>query len=125
MSLLRGLMGDATELDISNTEQELTTILIEGEKVERAFKLVRDLFIFTNKRLIFIDKQGMTGKKTDYLSLPYKNISHFSLRTTGHLDLDAELNIWIIGHSTPLSQQFKRGSNLELVHKTLATYVIS
>jgi len=53
------------------------------------------LFIFTNKRLILVDKQGITGKKIEYFSVVYKSISRFSIETAGNFDLDAELKIWI------------------------------
>ena len=60
-----------------------------------AFKLLRDVYIFTSKRLILVDKQGLTGKKVEMLSIPYRAISRFSVETAGHFDLDAELKIWI------------------------------
>lgn len=65
------------------------------EDIELAYKLVRDMVIFTEKRLIIIDKQGVTGKKTSYKSYPYRSISRFTVETTGHFDLDAELHIFI------------------------------
>ena len=62
-----------------------------GEQVTLAFSLIRDLIVFTEFRLILVDKQGVTGKKTSYKSLPYRSISRFSVETSGHFDLDAEL----------------------------------
>lgn len=64
--------------------------MLEGENVEAAFKLVRDLIVFTEKRLILVDKQGITGKKTEFQSIPYKSISRFSVETAGRFDLDSE-----------------------------------
>jgi len=55
--------------------------------------LIRALFVFTNKRLILVDKQGLTGNKVEYHSLPYRIITHFSVETAGHFDLDAELKV--------------------------------
>ena len=65
--------------------------LAPGEVVEHAYQLIRDYFVFTNKRLVLVDKQGMTGSKVEYHSLPYKSITHFSIETGGTFDLDAEL----------------------------------
>ena len=125
MSLLAGLMGNATEVDIAEVEQEISPLTIEGEKIEKAYKVIRDLFIFTNKRLILVDKQGMTGKKVEYHSIPYSDIGHFSTETAGHFDADAELKIWVRGHQVPIVKEFKKGSNLEAIQKTIAHYVLS
>lgn len=61
--MLQGLFGNASEVDARNLERDLNAILVEGEQVVRAFRIVRDLFIFTDKRLVLVDKQGLTGKK--------------------------------------------------------------
>jgi Bacterial PH domain len=124
MGLLDGLLGNASKADINEVEKELENILAENEKVELAFKLVRDLIVFTNKRLILVDKQGMTGKKVEYLSVPYKSISRFSVETAGHFDLDAELKIWISSAIEPtISKQFRKDESIYDVQKALATYV--
>lgn len=124
MGLLDGLMGNATKADISEVEKELEAIITENEKVELAFKLVRDLIVFTNTRLILIDKQGMTGKKVEYLSIPYKSISRFSIETAGHFDLDAELKIWISSAIEPtISKQFRKDKSIYDIQKALASYI--
>lgn len=125
MSLLGGLLGNATEVEISEVENELSELLIHHEEIKRAYKLIRDLFIFTNERLILIDKQGLTGKKTSYTSIPYKHISHFSLQSAGHIDLDSELLIYILGQPMPISKQLKKGANLLAIQRTLAEYVLA
>ncbi|KAB8137821.1 PH domain-containing protein [Gracilibacillus oryzae] len=124
MGFLDGLMGNASELDVSDIEKEFATTLASGEQVEKAYKLIRDLFIFTNKRLILVDKQGITGKKTELLSLPYKNITYFSIETAGSFDLDAELKIWVSGSSTPIQKQFNKSLNIYEVQSVLAGYVL-
>lgn len=90
---LDGLMGNASEVEPEKIEGEFARVLASGERIEKAYLLIRDLFVFTNKRLILVAKQGMTGNKVEYHSLPYKNITHFSVETAGHFDLDAELKI--------------------------------
>ena len=66
MGLFSGLLGNASQKDIEKTERELENILTPAENVELAFSLIRDLIVFTDKRLILVDKQGVTGKKTAY-----------------------------------------------------------
>lgn len=72
MAIFNGLLGNATQVELGEVQREYGRILAPDEKIERAYKLVRDMFIFTDKRLILVDKQGMTGKKTEYHSVPYK-----------------------------------------------------
>ena len=93
MGIFSGLMGNATQKDNDKVEQDLQDVLLEQEQVEMAFSLVRDLIVFTESRLILVDKQGMTGKKVSYKSIPYRSISRFTVETSGHFDLDAELKI--------------------------------
>ena len=75
----------------------INDFLIEGEYVIGAYKSVRDGVVFTNKRIIAINKQGLTGKKQDYTSIPYSKINTYSLETAGFFDLDAELELYISG----------------------------
>lgn len=124
MGFLDALMGNASEMDPAEAQRELGHLLSRTETVERAYKLIRDMFIFTNKRLILIDKQGLTGKKIDYHSYPYKSITHFSIETAGHYDLDAELKIWISGSPAPISKTFNKSLNIYDLQKVLADHVL-
>lgn len=72
----------------------LEPLLIPGEEIIAGFKTIRDGVVFTNKRVIAINVQGITGKKTDYTSLPYKKIQSYSVETAGMFDLDGELELW-------------------------------
>ena len=123
MGLLSGLLGNASEVDLADIEQDLARMLAPGETVERAFQLIRDLMIFTRTRLILVDKQGITAKKTEFHSIPYRAITHFSIETAGHFDLESELRIWITSYPEPLTRTFKRGDAIFEVQKALATYV--
>lgn len=126
MGLLNGLMGNATQHNNESVEKELIDVLIANEKVDLAFKLIRDLIVFTDKRLIIVDKQGMTGKKVEYKSIPYKSISRFSVETSGHFDLDAELKIWISSAELPAeSLQFRKDNNIVVIQQALAAVVLS
>jgi hypothetical protein len=122
--MLQGLFGNATEVNARELEKELAATLIEGETIIKGFKIIRDLIVFTDKRLILIDKQGMTGKKVEYHSILYKSISHFSVETGGTLDLDAELKIYISGNAMPIKQEFKKGTDIVGVQKMLAQFVL-
>jgi len=120
MGLLSGLMGNASELDSQELNEEFAPILANNEQVELGFKLIRDMFIFTNKRMLIIDKQGLTGKKIQYHSIPFKSISHFIVESNGHFDMDSELKIWIGNAKEPISYELKRGADVVAIQKTLA-----
>jgi Bacterial PH domain len=123
MGLLSGLLGNASAVDTGVIEQELSRILLPGEDVHRAYRVLRDLFIFTSKRLILVDKQGMTGSKTAFVTIPYKSIRFFAVENAGTFDLDAEMRIYIAGLSAPIQRQVPRGGTIFDVQAALAHYV--
>ncbi len=124
MGLFDTILGNASETDASEVNEELSPILSDNESVVAAFKLVRDLSVFTNKRLILVDKQGLTGRKVNYHSIPYKSITQFVVETAGHFDTDAELKIWLSGKSDALEIELS-ASSAQAVQKTLANQLFS
>ncbi len=123
MGLMNGILGNASKVNAVDANEEYALILGADEQVEHAYKLIRDAFIFTNRRLILVDKQGITGKKIEYLSIPYKSVVRFSVETAGHFDLEAELKIWTSGMTAPLQKQFSKAVNIYEVQALLAEYV--
>ncbi|MBF7093984.1 PH domain-containing protein [Streptococcus sp. HF-1907] len=125
MGLFSGMIGNASQHDNDKVERQLEDILIPDEQVNLAFILVRDLIVFTDYRLILVDKQGVTGKKTSYKSLPYRSISRFTVETSGHLDLDAKLKIWISSAAEPAEVlQFNSDHNVVEIQQALAEAVL-
>ena len=125
MGLFSNLMGNASTVGNEDLTKNFGQLLISDEKIELGFKLFRDTFIFTNKRLIIVDVQGLTGSKTEYLSITYKSISRFSIETAGAFDLDAELKIWISSEAIPsIRKKFNKSVNVYEVQRVLATYII-
>lgn len=125
MGLLNKLLGNASEVSSEKLNEKYGRLLTDNEDIELGFKLLRDTFMFTNKRLILIDVQGITGSKVEYKSMPYKSISRFSLETSGTFDLDAELKIWISSEDTPsVSKKFNKSINVYDVQKYLADKVM-
>jgi len=125
MGLFNKLLGNASEVSSEKLNEKYGRLLVEDEKIELGFILFRDIFMFTNKRLILVDIQGLTGSKIEYKSLPYKNISRFSLETSGTFDLDAELKIWISSEDTPsVSKKFNKSIDVYEVQRYLAHKVM-
>ena len=123
MGMLDALMGNASKIDAAKVQSEFDKVLAPGERVEHAYQLFRDYFVFTSKRLVLVDKQGLTGSKVEYHSIPYKSITHFSVETAGTFDLDAELKIWLSGSSTPIQKRFNKQLSIYEVQAVLAGYV--
>lgn len=124
MGLLDGVLGNASKIDVTKIQQEFIQVLAPGERVEHAYQLIRDYFVFTDKRLVLVNKQGITGSKVEYHSIPYRSITHFSVETGGHFDLDAELIIWISGMAAPIQKQFNKKLSIYEVQGVLASYVL-
>jgi hypothetical protein len=124
MGIMSGLLGNATEIPLAEAQTELQPILIEGETIEHAYKLIRDQIIFTTKRVITVDKQGLTGTKQNIRSIPYKSIKMISKEGAGILDLDAELVLWITGESHPLKFEFKKGVDINGVYRLICQHVL-
>lgn len=124
MGLFNAILGNASEVNITDVSKEFEPFLIEGEHIEKAYKLIRDMFIFTNKRLILVEKQ-LVGTKVDYLTIPYSAIKKFSKESAGMLDLDAELKIWLTHETAPIVKQFgKGGDNINDVYKLLSQHIL-
>ena len=124
MGLLDGVIGNVSKIDPAKIQQEFSQILAPGERVEHAYQLIRDFFVFTDKRFVLVDKQGLTGSKVEYHSIPYKSITHFSVETAGTFDLDAELKIWISSTAAPIQKKFNKNLSIYEVQSVLASYVL-
>ena len=124
MGLLNALRGHASDMDLTDVAKQLDPIIIDGEEAQQAFKVFRDVFVFTNKRLILIDKQGLTGKKVAFHSIPYESVEHFSIETAGTLDLDSELKIYVRGMAEPISKEFGRSTDIKGVARMLASHIL-
>jgi hypothetical protein len=102
---------------------EVTPLLVPGENVIACFKAMRDSVVFTDKRLIAINVQGITGKKRDYSSLPYRKVQAFSVETAGSFDLDAELDLWFSGLGK-VRLEFKGKSDIRQLGQMIAGFVL-
>jgi hypothetical protein len=125
MGLFSAILGNAGAVSPEELVKQYGRLLTDNEEIELGFKLIRDTFIFTNKRLILVDIQGITGSKTEYKSITYKSISRFSIETAGTFDLEAELKIWISSEPMPsITKKFNKSVNVYDVQKVLAFHVL-
>lgn len=101
----------------------ISPLLVSGETVIGEYQAMRDFVVFTNKRIIAVNVQGITGAKKDFTSIPYSKIQVFSVETAGTFDLDSELQITISGIGT-VKFDFSGASNIVEIGKLIAEFVL-
>lgn len=104
-------------------QSHVTELLVPGEKVISAYKGLRDGVVFTDKRIIAVNVQGITGRKKDYSSLPYSKVVAFSVETAGTFDLDSELELYFSGLGK-VRFEFTGQTNIVEIGKLIAGYVL-
>jgi len=107
----------------TNFEGMLSPLFIEGESIIGTYQGMRDGVVFTNKRIIAINVQGITGKKKDFSSLPYSKIQAFSVETAGVFDLDSELELWFSGLGK-VKFEFVSTADVAAICRTISGFVL-
>ena len=92
-SLVQGALGNMNEIPVEELTKEYGAYLMDGETIQIGFRLVRDVVLFTDKRIIDFDKQGATGAKMRVDSINLSSIIHVSAETSGFGLDDSEINI--------------------------------
>jgi hypothetical protein len=124
MGLFTGNTKNTCSMETKKLHAEYGQLLMDGEIIEAGFVVQRDSFLFTNKRMILVEIQGISGKQIEYLSIPYGKIMKFSVQTGSSFDLDAELKLWIGSESIPLEKKFNKELNIYELQKILASHVL-
>ena len=101
----------------------ISPFFVDGEEIIGTYKGMRDGVVFTNKRIIAINVQGITGKKKDFTSIPYSKIQAFAVETAGVLDLDSELEICISGLGT-IKFDFSADTNISSICKIISQQIL-
>ena len=104
-------------------EKMIAPILIDEEEIIGCYQGIRDGVVFTSKRIIAINVQGLTGKKKDFTSLPYSKIQAFSVETAGVFDLDSELDLWFSGMGQ-IRFEFVSSANVAHICKMISNRVL-
>ena len=111
------------EIKVPGIRREVFSMLVEGEEAVLAFQTVRDQVVFTNKRIIVVNVQGITGKKVSYFSYPFSKVQYFGVETAGVLDIDCEL-ILVFSSGGKLSLDFKSQVDIREINSLIANYVM-
>ena len=111
------------EVDNSKGIELVGDLLIEAEQVMSSYKGARDMVVFTNKRVIAVNIQGLTGKKVDYSSLPYSKLQAWSVETAGTFDRDTELEMYFSGLGK-VRLEFNTRFDVQAFNRFLGSYVL-
>jgi hypothetical protein len=124
MGIFTGVTKNTGSTEARKFSSDYGQLLVDGEIIEVGFVVLRDTLLFTNKRLILVDIQGISGKQIEYVSIPYGNITKFSVQTGESFDLNAELKLWIGSDTIPFEKHFNKDINIYEVQKVLAGHVL-
>ncbi len=113
-------------INVNEVRNELYGLLLNDEVILSAFKIIRDQLVFTNKRIVAIDVQGITGSKRSFSSLPYSKVQFFAIQTPSVMEMvkDSELYLeFSSGFSATF--EFKGDVDIGQIGRMVSKYVIS
>jgi hypothetical protein len=110
-------------ISVGEVNEFTLKMLLDDETIEAAFHTIRDQLIFTNKRIISIDIQGLTGKKIDFTSIPYSRIQTFSVETVGMIDVECELQICVASMGC-IKFYFESGFDIISFNKIVSKFIL-
>ncbi len=112
-----------SKINADSVMKDIQPLLISSENVIGAYKSMRDYVVFTDKRIISVNVQGVTGKKKDFSSLPYSKIQVFSVETAGVLDMDSELEMYFSGLGK-VKFEFSGASDIVKIGHLIAEFIL-
>jgi len=125
MGLFSVFTTNSGVIESDKLAEDYNRILLSSEEIEVGFKIKDDIFIFTNKRLIYIEERKGDDSGIEYYSLPYSNITSFSVNSDKSFDSKATLKIWISGLQYPtVESEFNKSVDVYEVQKILAGHVL-
>ena len=116
------VFGAAGRMKEKDVEEFVERVLAAGETLVAAYRTKRDSYVFTDRRFIYEDIQGFTGKKRSLTSIPYSKISAYAVESAGYWDSDGELRLWVSGYATPVEYEFRGGIDVYDIQYILSTY---
>lgn len=125
MNFTKDAVFNLTKIDNEKINKNANMILADGEQVLGVYKTVRDQVIFTDKRIITVDVQGVTGKRQELFTIPYKNIQYYGIQTVGFMELipDAELEL-SFNDGMKAHFEFRGKCDIREIGKMISTYVL-
>lgn len=115
---LRAIKPESVRADVNG-------LLIGGEVIVSAFQTVRDQLVFTNRRIIAIDVQGVTGKRKSFTTLPYSKVQFFTIQTPGFMELfsDTEL-LLMFSNGFTAKFEFRGSVDIGQISRVISQYAL-
>lgn len=115
---LRAIKPESVRADVNG-------LLIGGETIVSAFQTVRDQLVFTNKRIIAIDVQDVTGKRKSFTTLPYSKVQFFTIQTPGFMELfsDTEL-LLMFSNGFTAKFEFRGSVDIGQISRVISQYAL-
>ena len=115
----------ATDVSVESIQNDFAEVLLADETVLSAFRTIRDTVFLTNLRFVKVDVQGLTGKKVDITSVPWKSVTRFSVETAGSFDLDADLKVWVSSAHEPYEVKISKKSDAAAIQRIFAQQILA
>ena len=115
-----------TPIGLNSIHNDVAGLMIQGEQPVMAFKTIRDQLVFTNKRIISIDVQGITGKRRSFTSLPYSKIQFFAIQTPGFAELVPDSELFLrFANGFEATFEFRGNVDIGLIGRMISGYVLT
>ncbi len=117
--------GDVFKLhrDSKARVNEIEQLLTEDENIIDTYSSVRDFVAFTDKRIVAVNKQGMTGTRREMTSMPYSRVTVYSVETAGILGYDSALELYFIGLGN-VRFEFSGNSDIVAIGRAISERVL-
>lgn len=114
-----------TPINLNSIHNEVAGLMVNGERPLMAFKTIRDQLVFTNKRIISIDVQGITGKRRSFTSLPYSKVQFFAIQTPGFMELVSDSELFLhFTNGFEVTFEFRGNVDIGQIGRIISEYVL-
>ena len=112
-------------IKIEAVRNDVNGLLIDGEQIVAAFQTVRDQLVFTDRRIVAIDVQGLVGKKKTFTSLPYSKVQFFSIETPGFMELFSDTALLLMfSNGFTAKFEFRGSADIGLISRVISRYAM-
>ncbi|MBQ9515624.1 MAG: PH domain-containing protein [Ruminococcus sp.] len=113
------------EIKLESIRKDVDGLLVNGEEPVMAFHTVRDQLVFTNRRIIAIDIQGVTGTRKSFTSMPYARIQYFSIQTPGFGEMFSDTELFVMFSNRFTARfEFKSKTDIGKIARLIADYAL-
>ena len=99
----------------------VTSRLLPGEEVHEAFRSTTMAILFTDRRIITIQRNTLLTERTETTSFSYRSIRQFSVLEGTSEEQRSELKIWIGAEPQPIHLRSHGGTDLAPLQHLLAS----